>query len=266
MAAERNAADGVRFKIDGPIAWITIDNEAEQNRLRPEAVLGLKAIAEKLRANADVHAVVIRGQGADYFCTGILNPALRGALRKDEILDLVFLTAATFDEIEALPQVVIAGLNGAVRAGAVELALACDIRIAAEHVRLSMPEAKWGGFPGAGGPVRLPQLIGRGRAMELVCTGRDIDAEEMLRIGLVERVVASDEFDRALADLAATIARNGPLATRGAKSIMRVRQEPGFRAARELSDALRRALEASTDVDEAIAAHREGRAPRFTGR
>lgn len=108
--------------------------------------------------------------------------------------------------------------------------------------------------------------MGRGRALELICTGREIDAAEMERIGLVERVVPSERFAAALQALAREIAAAGPLALRGAKRIMRVREEPGFRAARELSDALRSALEWSRDVDEGMAAHREGRPPRFAGR
>jgi enoyl-CoA hydratase/carnithine racemase len=86
----------------------------------------------------------------------------------------------------------LAGLNGYVRAGAVELALACDIRIAGNHVRLSSPEAKWGGFPGAGAPVRLPNIVGTARTLELLCTGREIDATKMERYGLVEFVVPRD--------------------------------------------------------------------------
>ena len=210
--------------------------------------------------------MIVRGVGTEHFCTGVLNPALRASMSKDEVLKLVFLAGETFDALEALPQVVIAGLNGTSRAGGAELALACDIRFAAEHARMSMPEALWGGFPGAGGPVRLPGLVGRGRALELISTGREIAADEMLRIGLLERVVASAEFDTAVAEFAATIAKSGPLAIRGAKSIVRLRQDPGFRPARELSDALRRALETSSDVDEGIRAHLEQRPPNFTGR
>ena len=131
---------------------------------------------------------------------------------------------------------------------------------------LSMPEAKWGGFPGAGGPVRLPMAVGHGRAMELIGTGREIDAAEMARIGLVEHVHPKDDLRAAARDMARTIGANGPLATRGAKRIARVRREPGFQAARALSDALRHALEWSADVDEGIAAHREDRTARFTGR
>jgi enoyl-CoA hydratase/carnithine racemase len=171
-----------------------------------------------------------------------------------------------YDAIEALPQIVIAALNGAARAGAAELSLACDIRLAAAHATFALPEALWGGFPGAGGPVRLPALVGRARALELICTGRELDASELERLGLVLSVHRSD---RLLADaqaLAASIAASGPLATRGAKRIMTVHDAGGFTAARALSDALRHALEWSRDVDEGMAAHREGRTPRFIGR
>lgn len=252
--------------VEGGVATITIDNAAEQHRLNAASIARLKAAVAALRTSTDVNVVVLRGAGADVFCTGILNPEVRGRMAKEDILALVFEVGALFDAIEALPQIVIAGLNGMVRAGGAELALACDIRIAGSHVTFAMPEALWGGFPGAGGPVRLPRIIGRGRALELICTGREVGADEMFQIGLVERVVPRERFDAELAALAGTIARAGPLATRGAKRIVGLREEPGFRAAREVSDTLRRALEFSADVDESISAHREGRLPKFVGR
>src|SRR5437879_12195807 len=85
----------------------------------------------------------------------------------------------------ALPQIRSPLLHGAARAAAAELSLACDIRLAAAHATFALPEALWGGFPGAGGPVRLPGIVGRARALELICTGREIDAAEMERLGLV---------------------------------------------------------------------------------
>jgi enoyl-CoA hydratase len=100
----------------------------------------------------------------------------------------------------------------------------------------------------------------------LICTGREIDAAEMEKIGLVQKVVPAAEFDCALWDLVKQIAASGPLAVRGAKEIVAVSEEPGFKAARETSDALRQTLEWSSDVDEGILAHREGRVPRYTGR
>jgi enoyl-CoA hydratase/carnithine racemase len=109
-------------------------------------------------------------------------------------------------------------------------------------------------------------VIGQGRALELICTGREIDAAMMERIGFVEYAYPAAELWDAAVEMARQIGANGPLAIRGAKRIMRVRQEPGFKAARELSDALRHALEWSHDVDEGMAAHRENRTPKFTGR
>jgi enoyl-CoA hydratase/carnithine racemase len=171
-----------------------------------------------------------------------------------------------YDAIEALAQIVIAAFNGAARAGAAELSLACDIRLAASHATWALPEALWGGFPGAGGPVRLPGIVGRARALELICTGRESDAAEMERLGLVLAVYPAARLLPEAQALAARISASGPIATRGAKRIMNVRNTAGFGAARELSDALRHALEWSKDIDEGMIAHREHRTPRFTGR
>jgi enoyl-CoA hydratase/carnithine racemase len=258
--------EGMRFDVGGRVASVVFDRPDRLNLLTANILRGLGEIAATLAACPDVDVLTITGEGAEFFSTGILTPALRGSLSKPEVLALIRLANEAFDAIERLDQIVIAGLNGLVRAGAVELALACDIRIAGNHVKWSSPEAKWGGFPGAGAPVRLPAIVGMGRALELLCTGREIDAWEMERIGLVERVVAPDQVHATLDELAQTIAANGPLATKGAKRIARMRGASGFLAARKLSDELRAALEWTDDVDEGIAAVREGRPPRFTGR
>src|SRR6201999_915424 len=111
---------------------------------------------------------------------------IRASFSKGQIVELVLLANRVFDAVEALPQIVIAAINGKVLAGAVELALACDIRYCAAHATLQMPEAAWGGFPGAGAPVRLPALIGRARALDLMCSGREIDAAAMERYDIVQ--------------------------------------------------------------------------------
>jgi len=256
----------VVYRVDGAIGRIVIDRPEAGNMLSPDVLTGLGEIADRLAADRKVQVVVITGAGGEYFSAGILTPELKASLGKERVLEIVALANRVFDAIDALPQVVIAGVNGNVRAGAVELMLACDIRIAASHARLRMPEAKWGGFPGAGAPVRLPLIVGRGHALDLICTGREVDAQEMARIGLVERVVPSDQLTSAVDELAEAIAGSGPQAIRGAKRIVRQRLEPGFRASRELSDALRNAFEWTADADEGMAAHSEGRPPRFSGR
>src|SRR5690606_10481178 len=204
----------------------------------------------------DISVVVIQGSGEGVFSTGILNPVLRAQMTKHQVIDLVRLANRAYDAIEALPQIVIASLNGVTRAGGAELALAADIRLASAAATLAFPEAAWGGFPGAGGPARLAALVGRGRALELIGTCREIDATEMLRIGLVQEVHSRASLAEATRTLAEKIAASGPLATSGAKRIVATRLGQGAPEAAALADALRYALEWSEDVDEGIAAHR----------
>ena len=260
-------------KIDGLIAtrvskvlYLTIDCPVDLNRLNPELIDYLGLLFTELREDPEIHVVVITGSGDDFFSMGLLNPTIRASLSKDDVIRLVRKANAVFDALEALPQIVISAINGKVMAGAVELCLACDLRYAATHATMQMPEASWGGFPGAGAPVRLPLLVGKARALELICTAREIDSAEMNQLGLVQGLYPQASLKDAVAKIAQTIADNGPLAVRGAKRIMATRQEPGTRAARELSDALRHALEWSQDVNEGIAAHKQNRKPNFVGR
>lgn len=259
-------APDVRVERAERVLTLTFDRPDDQNRLTRDVLLTMQGIVHDLGSDDEIQAVVVTGRGSEFFSMGILNPAVRAVYTKEQILDLVRLANRLYDAIEALPQVVIAAFNGAARAGAAELALACDIRLAAAHATFRLPEALWGGFPGAGGPVRLPGIVGRARALELICTGREIDAEEMERLGLVLAVHPADRLQAEAQALAARIGASGPLATRGAKRIMNAHRDTGFAAARSLSDAFRHALEWSHDVDEGMAAHREGRPPRFTGR
>jgi enoyl-CoA hydratase/carnithine racemase len=260
------SASDVRVERADRVLTLTFDRPDDQNRLTRDVLLTMQGIADDLRDDDEIQAVVVTGSGSEFFSMGILNPAVRASYTKEQILDLVRIANRLYDAIEGLPQIVIAVFNGAARAGAAELALACDIRLAAAHATFRLPEALWGGFPGAGGPVRLPAIVGRARALELICTGREIDAEEMERLGLVLAVYPADRVRAEAQALAARISASGPLATRGAKRIMNAGRAAGFAAARSLSDALRHALEWSRDVDEGMAAHREGRQPRFTGR
>ncbi len=256
----------VRVERDGRALTITLDRPGDQNRLTRDVLLNLHEIVERLREDEETQAVVVTGSGSEFFSMGILNPVVRASYTKVQILEMVRLANRLYDAIEALPQIVIAAFNGAARAGAAELSLACDIRLAAAHATWALPEALWGGFPGAGGPVRLPGIVGRARALELICTGREIDAAEMERLGLVLAVYPTARLLSEARALAARISASGPIATRGAKRIMNVRSADGYAASRELSDALRHALEYSQDIAEGMVAHREHRAPRFTGR
>ena len=249
-----------------PVAAVTLDRPDDLNRLTPDSMALLGRIVEDIGSDEAVHAVVVTGAGDEMFSAGLLNPEIRAAMSKEDVLEFVFLANRVFDALAGLPQIVIAAINGGIMAGAVELALASDIRIAADDATLSMPEAKWGGFPGAGAPHRRGQAVGHARALELICTGRKIDAAEMERVGIVQALHPRAKVKDAANAMAQIIGANGPLATRGAKRILRTRRDPGFNEARALSDELREALEWSEDVDEGLAAHREGRQAVFRGR
>src|SRR5439155_933031 len=165
------SASDVRVERADRVLTLTFDRPGDQNRLTRDVLLTMQGIADDLRDDDEIQAVVVTGSGSEFFSMGILNPPVRASHTKEQILDLVRIANRLYDAIEALPQVVIAAFNGAARAGAAELALACDIRLAAAHATFRLPEALWGSFPGAGGPVRLPEIVGRARALELIRLG-----------------------------------------------------------------------------------------------
>jgi len=258
--------EGIILHRQGGVLKLTIDRINDLNRLMPEILLRIESITQNLQQDSQTQVLIITGQGEEFFSMGIMNPVIRASYSKDQVLQLVQLANRTFDAVEALPQIVIAAMNGKALAGAVELSLACDLRYAASHATLCMPEAKWGGFPGGGGPVRLPQIVGRARAIDLICSAREISTEQMQEYGLIQGVYPSSQLQTEVLEIATTMASHGPLAIRGAKRIIDTRQAPGFRPARELADTLRRHLEYSHDVDEGLIAHRDNRTPHFIGK
>jgi enoyl-CoA hydratase/carnithine racemase len=160
----------------------------------------------------------------------------------------------------------IAAINGFALGGGLELAMACDIRIAAEGALLGLPEVSRGTLPGNGGTQRLPRLIGYASAMELILTGAQIPAEDALRLGLISRVVPSDRLLGEAQEMGERIAANGPLAVRYAKEAIRATLELPLKAGLEYESALSLLMLGSDDRREGIAAFREKRTPNWTGR
>jgi enoyl-CoA hydratase/carnithine racemase len=248
------------------IAVITLNRAEDGNRWRKDMLYAFEPVVDALHKDEETQVVIIRGAGEEYFSWGAFDPAIRGAMEKQEIVDFVLRGSRLRDSLELLPQIVIGALNGKARGNGVELALACDLRYASDRATISFPEADMGGIPGGGGPARLPAVVGHARALELLCTGREVGADEMVRIGFALASFPHARFMDEVMEVARTIAGKGPIALRGAKRISQARLGPGLAEARRMSDALRARLEWSHDVDEAIAAHREGRRPRFTGK
>ena len=169
-------------------------------------------------------------------------------------------------ELERLAVPVIAAVNGVALGGGCELALGCDLRWAATTAEFGCPEVTRGIIPAAGGTQRLSRLLGSSRAMALILTGRRISAEEAYRIGLVDAVVSPDDLLRAAGETARAIAANAPLAVRAAKRAIRYGLHQSYERGLELEGQLQRMLYATADCQEGIAAFRERRPPRWTGR
>ena len=256
----------VLFERGDKIATITLNRPQDGNRWTREVLAAFEPIVEALHKDEGTHVVILRGAGDEYFSWGAFDPAVRASMEKQDIVEFVLRGSRLRDSLEMVPQIVIAALNGKARGNGAELAAACDMRYASDRATLSFPEADMGGIPGGGGPARLPGILGRARAIDLMCTGREVSADEMVRIGFALASFPHDRLMDEVTKIARTMAEKGPIALRGIKRIAHTRLSPGLREARWMSDELRSKLEWSHDVDEAIAAHKEHRKPKFTGK
>ena len=210
------AGNLVRIESDGAVATLTIDRPDKRNALSLELVRTLEAALSRLREEADLRAVVLTGAGG-VFVAGADIAELRDRRAEESLLGI---NAGLFRAIEAFPWPVVAAIEGWALGGGMELAMACDLRIAAEGAKFGQPELGLGILPAAGGMHRLPGLVGMGVAKDLVLTGRIVDAAEALRIGLVSRVVPDGRALPESLAAAATIAGKAPMAVRMAKGIM----------------------------------------------
>jgi enoyl-CoA hydratase len=193
------------------VAYLTIDRPQALNAIDRETLGEIGAALDRLAADPAVRVVVVRGRGNRAFAAGADIGELSG-LGEAAAQALALEGQRVFDRIESFPKPVIAALNGFALVAGCVLAMACTLRVASDSAVLGQTEVRLGLFPGYGGTQRLPRLVGRGRALDLLVTGRHLAAEEAWRIGLVDRVVAAGDLDQEVRDLADGIARNAPLA------------------------------------------------------
>jgi cyclohexa-1,5-dienecarbonyl-CoA hydratase len=250
---------------DDGVVRLVLNRPDVHNALSRQLVAALLTALNNLRTDSTVRAVIMTGAGNRAFSTGAdLRERLH--LTPDERTAHTTAIAEAADAIARFPVPVIAAVRGYALAGGAELAIACDLRIASADATFGFPEAKIGIFPGAGGVVRLPRLIGAGAANDLLFTGRPVQAEEALRLGLVNHVESNDDVLASVREIARRIAANGPLAIRALKAAMRAMDQQGAAEAHRIVAQYRRKLDESADYAEGLAAFSERRSPRFQGR
>ncbi len=256
---------GLRLDVDGRISLLTVNRPEKLNALNGRTVDGLSQFFRDAATDDDIGAVIVTGAGDRSFVAGADIEEITGfsalegrdwGRRGQEML-------AT---IESFPKPVIAAINGYALGGGLELAMACHLRVASSSALLGQPEVKLGIVPGFGGTQRLPRIVGKGRALEMLLTGEPVGATRALAMGLVNAVVKPDELIGEAMGLAQRILRNGPVAV--ALILQSVNRGLEMPLAEALEwEVAQYALSCSTeDVREGTRAFLERRKPDFRGR
>jgi enoyl-CoA hydratase/carnithine racemase len=265
--AEGERSPSLLLTVDGEshIATLTLNRPDALNAISRELAAELLATCKALAGRDDVRAVIVTGAGERAFCAGADLKERRMLTAGERAAHTAAIEAAA-EALAALPMPTIAAVRGFALAGGAELAIACDLRVAAGDATFGFPEVKIGIFPGAGGTLRLPRIVGAGAARDLLFTGRQVTAEEAFRLGLIDRLVPAESVLEDAAALAASIAANAPLAVRAVKRAVEESLGTPLDEARRAVNALRAALDATADYEEGLAAFAERRPPRFIGR
>lgn len=251
----------LQLELKGHTALITIDNPPA-NTWTAETLTQLRDLVRELNANKDVYALVITGQGQKFFSAGAdLNLFASGD--KGVASDMARIFGDAFETLSQFRGVSIAAINGYAMGGGLEVALACDIRIAEEQAQLALPEAKVGLLPCAGGTQNLAWLVGEGWAKRMILCGERLKADKALQIGLVEEVVPTGTaLDAALA-LATKVAEQSPSAVSACKKLIQQGRSGNISAALPLERELFVGLFDTKDQVEGVAAFLEKRAPQW---
>jgi methylglutaconyl-CoA hydratase len=256
----------VRVDQRGPVLVWTIDREARMNSLSRDLLLAFGKLTQEALSNDSVRAIVITGAGDKAFCAGADLKERRG-MSENDIRAQVELYRSELGPLDRSPKPVIAAINGVAFGGGLELALICDLRVAAAHAELALPETTLGIIPGAGGTQRLPRLVGDGRAKEMILLGRRLSAAEALSWGLVNRVTppGTSVVDDAVAWIR-PIAEGAPIAQAAALTAIDRAMDVPLELGLELEKVSYDKVLISEDRREALQAFAEKRPPRYLGR
>lgn len=257
--------ENVRTEIRDGILILSVDRPKVLNALNAQTVEEIHRVFSEARTDDQVRAVIVTGGGEKAFVAGadIGELAQKNPITGKETSERGQLVLS---RIERFPKPVIAAINGFALGGGCELALACHIRIASEKAQIGLPEVTLGIIPGYGGTQRMVRLLGKGKALELVCTGDRISAAEAERIGLVNKVVAADQLMPAAEEMARKIASRSPVAVRAAIEAINVGSDMSFEEGQFLEATLFGLLCASEDMKEGMKAFLEKRPAMFPGK
>lgn len=253
----------IRMEKKAGIGFLTLNRPEVRNAFSRQMIDELQQALTATDIDHEIRVLIITGAGHAFQAGADISE-----LRRMQPLDIlrwnegiVRINAA----LEKLRQPVIAAINGAALGGGLELAIACTLRVAAASAVMGLPEVKLGIIPGTGGTQRLPRLIGKGRAAELLLTGKIIDAGQALEIGLVNQVAEDEQLMPAAENLAAQILVNAPLAVEMAKDALEIGKDLPLEQAVQYSQKNCITCFSTADMQEGMAAFLEKRKPRFTG-
>ncbi|RND00914.1 enoyl-CoA hydratase [Lysinibacillus halotolerans] len=251
--------------IEHGIGIVTLNRKEAANAMSVQLLTELQETLHEIHYNPQIRVVLLTGDGEKAFCAGADLKERKG-MNEQQVKEVVSLIGSTVNQVEALPQPVIAVLNGVAFGGGLELALACDLRIAASHVKMGLTETSLGIIPGAGGTQRLPRLIGIGKAKELIYTARRIDAKEAYEIGLVEHVVEHEQLMDKAIQLALEMGKNAPLSLIQAKTAINKGLEVDLMTGLQIESLAYDRLLHTEDRLEGLLAFQEKRQPKYTGK
>jgi enoyl-CoA hydratase len=249
---------------NGVAVW-TLNRPDVMNSLNFPLLHALREQVESVRFNSKVRVVIITGAGEKAFCAGA-DLKERVSLSPEQVKEYIFTIRNLFTSIEQLNKAVIAAVNGIALGGGTELALASDIRLASTNASLGLTETRLAIIPGAGGTQRLPRLVGRGKAKELIFTGRRVEAQEALRIGLVNQICDPGDLLAESKKVAALICETGPIAIEQAKYAINYGLETDIHTGLAIESNAYWVCIPTEDRLEGLAAFREKRKPVFKGK
>ncbi|MFH1993822.1 MAG: enoyl-CoA hydratase-related protein [Pseudomonadota bacterium] len=247
------------------VAVLTLNRPEVLNSFNFALLMALKKQIDSLRSKPNIRVIIITGSGQKAFCAGA-DLKERTTLNELQVKDFIFTIRKLFTDIEFLNKPVIAAVNGVALGGGTELALACDIRLAATSAYMGLTETRLAIIPGAGGTQRLPRLVGRGKAKELIFTGRRVDAREALQIGLVNQICEQDALMDECRKMAAMICETGPIAIEQAKYAINYGLETDLHTGLGIESNAYWVTIPSEDRLEGLAAFQEKRKPVYKGK